>query len=158
MKLSSCYLFKDLTHTQLNALLKIIWEVRVPKGQFIIKEGQPAEKLFVLKQGAVELLLMVKNELENGDLEIPLALLRNPGDCTGTSALVAPHEYSLSARCFEESELQVIEYSDIKMLMLDDHELECILMKNLAQHLLNRLKETRRELKIHFKTLFKSSH
>jgi hypothetical protein len=42
--------------------------------------------------------------------------------------------------------------------MLEDHELGCTIMKNLAQHLLERLKETRQELKIHFKTLFKSSH
>jgi hypothetical protein len=32
------------------------------------------------------------------------------------------------------------------------------MMTNLAQHLLARLKETRQEVKIHFKTLFRSMH
>ena len=46
------------------------------------------------KEGAVELLTKV----EEG-FELPIAILRNPGDCTGTSSLVAPYLYSLSSRC-----------------------------------------------------------
>ena len=42
--------------------------------------------------------------------------------------------------------------------MLEDHELGCTMMKNLAQFLLERLKETRHEVKIHFKNLLKSIH
>jgi len=121
-------------------------------------EGKKAEELFVLKQGAVELLTRVNDDLVNENFELHLAILRNPGDCTGTSSLLEPYIYSLSARCFEDSELRVIKHTDLKHLMLADHELGCTLMKNLAQHLLDRLKETRQELKIHFKTLFKSSH
>lgn len=156
--LSSCYLFKGLSESQFHDLSGITKEVRAQKGQFLIHEGQKAEQLFVLKQGAVELLTRVNGDLVNVDFELPIAILRNPGDCTGTSALLEPHEYSLSARCFQDSELQVIQYTELKGLMQTDHELGCILMKNLAQHLLDRLKETRQELKIHFKTLFKSSH
>ena len=116
-------------------------------------EDERAEALFVVKDGAVELLTTV-----NDDFELPIAILRNPGDCTGTSSLVAPHEYSLSARCAENGTLFVIQKADLKHLMLEDHELGFTIMKNLAQHLLDRLKETRLELKIHFKTIFKSSH
>jgi CRP-like cAMP-binding protein len=155
--LSPCYLFKGLSEPQFNALLKINREIRVKKGQFLIHEGQPAEKLFVLKQGAIELLLRINDDLVKDNFELPIAILRQPGDCIGTSALVEPHEYSLSARCFEDSELRIIKYSDLESLMLGDHELGSILMKNLAEYLLNRLKETRQELKIHFKMLFKSS-
>jgi CRP-like cAMP-binding protein len=156
--LSPCYLFQGVSEPQFHALSKITRDIWVKKGQFLIQEGQPGEQLFVLKQGAVELLLRVNDDPDNDNFELPIAILRHPGDCTGTSALVAPHEYSLSARCFEDSELKVINYSDLKKLMLADHELGYVLMKNLAQHLLNRLKETRKELKIHFKILFKSSH
>jgi CRP-like cAMP-binding protein len=156
--LSSCYLFKGLSESQLQRLLEITQEVRSQKEQFLMHEGQKAEELFVLKQGAVELLLRVNDDLVKDDFELPIAILRNPGDCTGTSSLLEPYVYSLSARCFEDCELRVIKYTDLKHLMLADHELGCTLMKNIAQHLLDRLKETRQELKIHFKTLFKSSH
>ncbi|MDH3575953.1 MAG: cyclic nucleotide-binding domain-containing protein [Desulfobacterales bacterium] len=151
--LSSCYLFKGLSESQLQRLNTITKETPIQKGQWLMHEDERAEALFVLKEGAVELLTTV-----NDDFELPIAILRNPGDCTGTSSLVAPHEYSLSARCAENGTLFAIQQADLKHLMLEDHELGCTIMKNLAQHLLDRLKETRQELKIHFKTLFKSSH
>ena len=150
--LSLCYLFQGLSESQFQRLSEITKEVRAQKGQFLMHEGQKAEELFVLEQGAVELLTTV-----NDDFELPIAILRNPGDCSGTSSLLEPYIYSLSARCFEDSELLMIKQSDLINLMLADHELGCCMMKNLAQHLLDRLKETRQELKIHFKTLFKSS-
>ena len=156
--LSSCYLFKGLSESQFHGLSEITKELRAQKGQFLMHEGQKAEELFVLKQGAVELLTRVNNDLVNNDFELPIAILRNPGDCIGTSSLVEPYEYSLSARCFEDSELRVIKYTDLRHLMTADHKRGCTLMKNLAQHLLDRLKETRQELKIHFKTLFKTAH
>jgi CRP/FNR family cyclic AMP-dependent transcriptional regulator len=116
-------------------------------------EGQKAETLFVLKEGHVELLTSV-----NDDFELPIAILRNPGDCTGTSSLLEPYEYSLSARCVKNGVIVIIQQTDLKHLMQKDHELGFTIMKNLAQHLLDRLKETRQEVKIHFKTIFKSIH
>jgi CRP-like cAMP-binding protein len=139
--LSSCYLFKGLSESQLLRLSEITKEEHVKKGHFLMHEGQMAEVLFVLKEGAVELLTTV-----NEDFELPIAILRNPGDCSGTSSLVSPYEYSLSARCAEDGTLFVIQQADLKHLMLEDHELGCTIMKNLAQHLLERLKETRQEL------------
>jgi CRP/FNR family cyclic AMP-dependent transcriptional regulator len=151
--LSSCYLFKGLSEFRLQRLTTITKETPIQKGQWIMLEGKKAEELFIVKEGAVELLTKVED-----DFELPIAMLRNPGECTGTSSLVPPYEYSLSVRCAEDSTLFVIQKADLKHLMLEDHELGCTIMKNLAHHLLERLKETRLELKIHFKTLFKSAH
>lgn len=117
-----------------------------------MKEGQQAEELFVLKEGAVELLTKV----EDG-FDLPIAIFRNPGDCTGTSSLVEPYVYSLNSRCVEDSKMLVIKKTALKKLMQEDHELGCTIMRNLAQHMLDRLKETRQELKVHFKTIFRST-
>ena len=151
--LSSCYLFKGLSESQLLHLSEITKEERIKKGHFLMHEGQKAETLFVLKEGHVELLTSV-----NDDFELPIAILRNPGDCTGTSSLLEPYEYSLSARCVKNGVIVIIQQTDLKHLMQKDHELGFTIMKNLAQHLLDRLKETRQEVKIHFKTIFKSIH
>jgi CRP/FNR family transcriptional regulator len=150
--LSSCYLFKGLSEPQLLRLSGITKEEQVKKGYFLMHEGQKAEALFVLKEGAVELLTTV-----NDDFELPIAILRNPGDFTGTSSLLEPYVYSLSARCEKNGVIVMIQQAELKPLMKKDHELGCTIMRNLAQHLLDRLRETRQELKIHFKTLFKSS-
>lgn len=150
--LSQCYLFKGLSEPQLLRLSEITKEIQIQKGQFFMREGQQAEELFVLKEGAVELLIKV----EEG-FDLPIAIFRNPGDCTGTSALVEPYVYSLNSRCVKDSKMLVINKTALKELMQGDHDLGCVIMKNLAQHLLDRLKETRQELKVHFKTIFRST-
>lgn len=151
--LSSCYLFKELSESQLLRLFEITKEEQMEKGHFLMHEGRTAENLFVLKTGAIELLTTV-----NDDFELPISILRNPGECTGTSSLVPPYEYSLSARCSEEAKILIIKQPNLKKLMVEDHSLGCTIMKNLAQHFLERLKETRQEVRIHFKTIFKSIH
>ena len=151
--LSLCYLFRGLSESQLHRLSAVAKEVQIQKGQLLMHEGERAEELFVVKEGAVELL----SKVEDG-FELPIAILRNPGSCTGTSALVAPYVYSLSARCAEEGTMLVIKRVDLQKLIMEDCGLGFTVMTNLAQHLLDRLKETRQELKLHFKTLFKSSH
>ncbi len=150
--LSQCYLFKGLSESQLLRLSEITTEVQIQKDRFFMKEGRQAEELFVLKQGAVELLTQV----EDG-FDLPIAIFRNPGDCTGTSSLVEPYIYSLNSRCVEDSKMLVIKITALKKLMQQDHELGCTIMRNLARQMLNRLKETRQELKVHFKTIFRST-
>ena len=150
--LSQCYLFKGLAGSQLLRLSEITEEVQIQKGRFFMKEGQQAEELFVLMEGAVELL----TEVEDG-FDLPIAIFRNPGDCTGTSSLVEPFVYTLNSRCVEDCKMLVIKKAALRKLMQEDHELGCTIMRNLARHMLNRLKETRQELKVHFKTIFRST-
>ena len=72
-------------------------------------------------------------------------------------ALVEPYRYSLSARCAGDSTLLIINQADIQNLIRTDSDLGCTIMTNLAQKLLDRLKETRQESKIHINTLIKSA-
>ncbi len=151
MQLSSCYLFQDLSKTQLNSFIAIGNETHIQKGQWLFREDEAAEQMFILKDGAVELLTTVED-----DIELPIAIIRTPGNCFGTSTLVPPHRYSLSARVVEEGTLLTIKKDDIEELIKQDHELGYAILINLSKHFLDRLKETRQELKIHFKTIFKS--
>jgi CRP/FNR family cyclic AMP-dependent transcriptional regulator len=153
MEIYSGYLFKGLSKAQLGVVARIAKERAVEVGKEIFKEGEEAENLFVLKFGAVELTTTV----EKG-FELPIALLRTPSDILGSSALIPPFKYSLSARCAESSTLLTIGQTDMLGLMKEDHALERAVLMNLAEHFLDRLKETRDELKIHFKILLKSTH
>lgn len=109
--------------------------------------------MYVLKSGAVEMLTRVNN-----DFELPVSIIRSPGRCFGISSLVPPHQYSLSARCAEDAALFEIQREDLQQLIREDNALGYAIMASLAQHLLDRLKETRQELKIHFQTIFRSMH
>ncbi|MGD2100345.1 MAG: cyclic nucleotide-binding domain-containing protein [Desulfobacterales bacterium] len=152
MQISSCYLFQGLSESQLNHLRAIGGEVPLKAGQWLYREGDAAGQMYVLKDGAVELLTTVD------EVELPITIVRKPGNCFGTSTLVPPHQYSLSARCAEDGTLLSIKKADLEQLIEADAELGHAILVNLAKHFLDRLKETRQELKIHFKTIFKSMH
>ena len=151
MDLSKSYVFKRLNDDQLKKVEAIATEYPVEKGQEIIKEGNVADALYVLKSGAVELFTMVEN-----DFELPISCLRNPGDIFGAGVLVTPFEYTLTARCYKTGVLFKLDRSDLQKVMGEDRNLSCNVMSSLAEYYLNRLKESRREIKIHFSTLLKS--
>lgn len=145
------YLFEGLTDGQLKKIEAVGRDIAMEGGQEICKEGEEAKALFILKTGAVELLTTIDTEVE-----LPIAMLRKPGKIFGAGVLVAPYQYALTARCAELGTLLNIERSDLQELLNGDRELGFIVMTNLAKHLLGKLKESRRELKIHFNTLLKS--
>ena len=150
---SSSFIFKGLSETQLQRLTSAVKERQIPKNQWLFHEGSSADRIYILKSGAVEMLTKV-----NGEYELPINIIRSKDECFGTSALVPPHEYSLSARCAEDATILEIKREDLEKITAEDSAMGYIIMKNLAKNLLDRLKETREEVKIHFKTLFRSMH
>ena len=152
MPLSSCYLFARLSEPQLERVLSISGDKQIQKGRWLFHEGQEAENFYLIKEGAIELLTVVDE-----NIEIPIAMIRAQNGCIGIGSLVPPFRYSLSARAAKNSRLLVFQRADLEALKRDDPGLVCIMMNNLAQKLLERLKETRQELKIHFLNLVRSS-
>ncbi len=152
MQLPSCYLFQNLSAPQIDSLAAITVEEQFQKGKWLFYKDQKADKIYLVKKGAVELLIKVQDTIE-----IPIAIIRPDNGCVGIGALVEPFRYTLSARCADDSTLLAIKREDLQGLMCKDHELGCTMMKNLAQKLLIRLTETRKELKIHFINLVRSA-
>ena len=127
MDSSFAYLFRGLEDGQVKKIMAIGKEIPMKKGQQIFKEGQEANGVYVLRSGAVELMTLVDE-----DFELPISILRNPGDVVGTSALVPPCQYSLSARCVEEGTLFCMETAALRRLAAEDRDIGCQIMTNLA--------------------------
>ena len=151
MPLNSCFLFQGLSQSQIERIAAITQEQQFQKDQWLFHEDQEAQHLYLVKDGAVELLFKVEDAIE-----IPIAIIRPDNGSLGVGALIEPYRYSLSGRCLDDSTLSVIARTQLHELMDDDSELRCIIMTNLAKKLLNRLKETRQEVKIHFMNLVRS--
>ena len=145
-----CSLFEGFSEIQYERLNALMEKIAVKKGEHLFREGEKAERLYCVEQGAVEMLTSIDD-----NIELPIAILRSEGGHFGTSSLVPPHIYSLSARSYEDSILTVIQRSRLMEQTKRDPEMGFIMMSNLAKTFLDRLKETRQEVKIHFKTLFK---
>jgi len=151
MPLNSCFLFTGLSPSQIERIAAITQEQQFQKDQWLFHEGQEAKHLYLVKDGAVELVIKVEDAIE-----IPIAIIRPDNGSLGVGALIEPYRYSLSGRCLDDSTLSVIARTQLHELMDDDSELRCIIMTNLSKKLFNRLKETRQEVKIHFMNLVRS--
>ena len=151
MPLSSCYLFNRLSESQLERVLAISQDKKIQEGQWLFREDEEAQHFYLIKEGAIELLTVVDE-----NTEIPIAMVRSKNGCIGISALVPPFRYSLSARAAHDSNLLVFKREDLETLKQEEPGLVCVIMNNLAQKLLERLKETRKGLKIHFMNLVRS--
>jgi len=152
MPISACYLFERISASQLKRIEAIPSEQKIQKGQWLFREDDEAQNFYLIKEGAIELLTLVDTKIE-----IPISMVRGKNGCFGISALVPPFRYTLSARAAQDSNLLVFRRADLEKLKQDDPGLVCIIMNNLAQKLLARLKETRQELKIHFMNLVRSA-
>jgi CRP-like cAMP-binding protein len=152
MPLSSCYLFDRLSEPQLERVLAISREQKIPKGKWLFREDEEAQHFYLIKEGAIELLTIVDERIE-----IPIAMVRTKNGCIGIGALVPPFRYSLSARAAHDSNLLVFKRADLETLKREDPGLVCIMMNNLAQKLLERLRESRQEIKIHFMRLVRAA-
>jgi len=152
MPISACYLFERISASQLKRIEAIPSEQKIQKGQWLFREDDEAQYFYLIKEGAIELLTLVDTKIE-----IPISMVRGKNGCFGISALVPPFRYTLSARAAQDSNLLVFRRADLEKLKQDDPGLVCIIMNNLAQKLLARLKETRQELKIHFMNLVRSA-
>ena len=152
MPLSSCYLFRRLSGPQLESVLAVSREKKIKKGQWLFREDQEARYFYLIQKGAVELLTVVDKHIE-----IPISMVRTKNGCIGIGSLVPPFRYSLSARAAHDSNLLVFKRADLEALRRSDPGLVCIMMNNLAQKLMERLRESRQELKIHFMNLVRSA-
>jgi len=103
----------------------------------IFDEGDPAETVYVLRSGAVEIRIGTR-----GDYPRPLARVK-VGDLFGELALLEDRSHEAAAIALEKSEvLEVPREEFMKRLNASDP-----VMKAVVNHLVSRLKEMTRELK-----------
>jgi CRP-like cAMP-binding protein len=152
MTAASCYLFRGLPAEKMAVIDPIGIPQNIACGQWLFHRADKARKIYLVEEGAIELVMPVAP-----DIEVPVALIRPGNDCVGIGALLEPYTYTLSARCKESSRLVAIAGNDLRSLFKSDPDCGQIVMTNLAQRLLERLVDTREEVKIHLMNLIQSA-
>ncbi len=152
MTAASCYLFRGLPAEKIKAIDAIGIPQSIACGEWLFHRADKARKIYLVEEGAIELVMPVEP-----DIEVPVALIRSGDDCVGVGALLEPYTYTLSARCMESSRLVAIAGNDLRSLFNSDPDCGQIVMTNLAQRLLERLVDTREEVKIYFMNLIQSA-
>ena len=126
-------IFQGLTDWELKIVSQFFQEENVTEGVTLFQEGERADRLFILEEGAVSL------TLEEGEQYS----VSTPGKIIGWSFLVPPNRYTASAVTTAPSKLLVIKSPDFYYLIHKELRMGVKVMENLAQVVASRLSQIR---------------
>ncbi len=131
MYLKQSNIFTGLGHNFLKQTMAIAEKVSFGKGDFVLKEGEPADYFFILIEGQISLLLGDTGKLvyQSSDL----------GEMFGCSALIGRDTYFLTARCDRPSVVLRIDRRKMEKILTDDIDNGCLFFKQLSGTIGNRL-------------------
>lgn len=114
--------------------------VRFDPGQYLIREGQPADHLYLIRHGRVALEVTAP-----GRGAVTFQTL-GAGEIIGLSWLFPPYRWSYDARALETVRAVAIEATCLRTKCEADHHLGYEVMKRLVPMLVQRLQATRLQI------------
>ncbi|ASL25232.1 cyclic nucleotide-binding domain-containing protein [Azotobacter chroococcum] len=114
--------------------------VRFAAGQYLFREGDPADEFFLIRHGRVALELV-----EPGRPPVVFATL-GEGEIVGASWLLPPYRWRLAARATELTRAIGIDAACLRGKCETDHHLGYAMMKRFLPILVDRLQATRLQL------------
>lgn len=128
---------RGLPSEQLSAIACNTRELSFPAGALLLREGEPADTLYLLRSGRVVLELNVP-----GRGPTLLETLK-AGDILGLSWLFPPYRWHLDARAVEPVDVFALDASCMRGPSPDHPVLEPALAMRLLRHLYERLERVR---------------
>lgn len=135
--------FSFLTPAEQREMAMIADEVEIAEGETLFHTGDPAEALYVLVDGSIELQYVVIDEHEPELRKSFLVGTINPGDVLGISAVIGPHRLTATAIADVDSSLLRIDAGKLRALEAGDLQLALGLFRQVAQVSMERLHTTR---------------
>jgi CRP/FNR family cyclic AMP-dependent transcriptional regulator len=132
-KLRMVDIFQGLTDWELKIVSQFFQEERMEEGVTLFQEGERADRLFILEEGAVSIRLDEGEKYE----------IYTPGRIVGWSFLVPPNRYTASAVTMKPSKLLVIKSPDFHYLIHKEPKMGVKVMENLARVVAGRLSQFR---------------
>jgi CRP/FNR family transcriptional regulator, cyclic AMP receptor protein len=139
---------RSLSPSYLEILTHCAEEREFAPGEIIFREGEVADRLFLIARGKVMLESHVSAKGWLGVQEL------GPGEVLGWSWLFAPYIWHLQARAVESTGTIGFKGAYLLVACERNHEFGYDLMKRLAQVLIRRLQATQKQLvKLHSLTV-----
>jgi CRP-like cAMP-binding protein len=133
-------LLDELKPDHLDVLLKNAEEVKFTPGQIIFREGEPANRLYLIQSGKI-----VVEVLSSGKAPVHIETLV-AGDVLGWSWLFPGFAWHFQARALEGTRAIACDGAHLLVHAEEDHDFGYELMKRVAQVVIHRLQETRKHL------------
>ncbi len=138
--------FSFMNHVQLHEVSMITEEKKLEAGAVVFTSGEPANTLYLLREGGVELHCIVTDERGMEREQDFLVGMINPGEMMGISALIRPYIYTTGAMTSETSQLLELDAVELRALCEKDTALTAELQRHIAEVTLERLNQTRVQL------------
>jgi CRP/FNR family cyclic AMP-dependent transcriptional regulator len=135
-QLGECSLFTGLGEAVLRRLARTGVKEDIRRNEFVFREGDEGDKVFIVLEGAIRISRTVP-----GMGEEALAVLR-PGSAFGEMALIDGSPRSADALAHETSSLFVIDKEEMEKLMFVDRALAGEVLWRLVRILAKRLRQT----------------
>ena len=129
-RLRKVEIFQGLTDWELKIVGQFFQEERAQGGVTLCKEGEMADRLFILEEGGVTLTTQKGDSYE----------LRIPGKIIGWSFLVSPNLYTATVATVAPCSLLVMKSPDFYYLIHKEPKMGVKVMDNLARVVASRLK------------------
>lgn len=136
--LKKAELFEALNESQLNRLLSRSTVKSFPEGAILFRQGEKANRFYVLIQGLVELTVKAQ-----GEAPFMTSQVLKEGAVFGIPSLLEPYLYNVTATCLKSTSVLVIDAEHIKSEMEEDPRMGMEIMKKLASIYFTRLNELR---------------
>ncbi len=138
--------FAFLDEAQLRAVAMLSEEIEVEDGALVFESGKPAEALWLLVEGNLDLYYVVADR-EDPELKKEFFLSEfSAGDVFGISALIEPYIYTASAHATTAGRVVKMDGVGLRALSEVDAKLSAGLMKAVAKVAMDRLNDTRVQL------------
>jgi CRP/FNR family transcriptional regulator, cyclic AMP receptor protein len=138
--------FGTLSSSHLQVIADIAEIVTFEKGATIFEEGQPANELFLLMTGSVDLFNKSEEEFHPKSRKDFSVGEVNPGEPFGLSAMLEPHILNTTARASQECQIIKIDANALRSYFEKDRDLGCQMMTQTAKALQERLASVRVQL------------
>jgi CRP-like cAMP-binding protein len=132
--------FKDLKPAYLDLAVGCASNVRFKEGEIIAREGEPADKFYLIREGKVAIEINVSSHRS-----ITIQTIQD-GDILGWSWLIPPHYNRFNARAVVEVRAIALDGKCLRTKCETDHDLGYELLKRLTAIFTQRLAETRKQL------------
>lgn len=132
--------FREFTQESLRLLSACAMHVRLEGGVEIFREGEPADRFYVLRSGRIAI-----EAAGPGGQAVVLQVL-GPGEVVGWSWLFPPHVWQFGARTLEPVDAVCFSGSRLRHACESDTSLGFQLVRGMASALVQRLAAARKKL------------
>ncbi|MDP2922113.1 MAG: cyclic nucleotide-binding domain-containing protein [Candidatus Omnitrophota bacterium] len=132
--------FKELKPEYLDIIVGCATNVRFKEGETIQREGDPADKFYLIREGRVAIEISATSHHS-----ITIQTIQ-AGDILGWSWLIPPHRYRFDTRAVEDVRAIALDGKCLRGKCEENHDLGYELIKRLAAIFTQRLEETRKQL------------